>query len=188
MDLSVAALLERLEKVRPIKVNSIWVNATPFVDLCKHDPPQWLFCSYKPARYNLKEMACVYFAADGRTARAEHACNKENETQPIVFFSAKVQLHSAVDLTDSKTLKTLGLKQSHLFEAWERKKLVETQLLGAAVAKHPKFSAIVFPSAAAREAGFRGKNIVIFRDSVQRPDFVRVLGPTKTPLQRWPAK
>ena len=186
MELSEAALFERLEKVRSVKVSSIWVNATPFMDLCKNDPPQWLFCSCTAARYNPKNIACVYFAADGRTARAEHACNKENEVQPIVFFSAKVRLRDAVDLTDSETLKTLGLKTSHLFEAWERKKIVATQLLGAAVAKHPKFSAILFPSSAAREAGFRGKNIVIFRDSIRRPDFVRVLGPTKTPLQRWP--
>jgi RES domain-containing protein len=186
MDLSEAALFERLEEVRPVKVNSIWVNATPFVELCKNDPPQWLFCSCEAARYNLRNIACVYFAADGRTARAEHACNKENELQPIVFFSAKVQLRNAVDLTDSKTLKTLGLKTSHLFEAWERKNVVATQLLGAAIAKHQNFSAILFPSSAAREAGFRGKNIVIFRDSIRRPDFVHVIGPTKKPLQRWP--
>ena len=188
MELSEEALLERLEKVRPVKVNSIWVNATPFFDLCENDPPDWLFCSCQAARYNPKNIACVYFADDGRTARAEHACNKENHIQPIVFFSASVQLRNAVDLTNSKTLKLLGLKQSQLFEEWERKKIVATQLLGAAVAKHPKFSAIIFPSAAAKEAGFTAKNIVIFRDKVRRPDFVKVIGPTTKPLQRWPSK
>ena len=188
MELSEAALLERLEKVRPVKVNSIWVNATPFVDLCENDPPEWLFCSCEAARYNPKNIACVYFADDGRTARAEHACNKENKIQPLVFFSASVQLRHAVDLTSSKTLKTLGLKRAQLFEAWERKKTVATQLLGAAVAKHPKFSAIIFPSSAAKEAGFRAKNIVIFRDKIRCPDSVKVLGPTTRPLQRWPSK
>jgi RES domain-containing protein len=188
MEVSEAALLKRLDKVRPVKVNSIWVNATPFVDLCKNNPPDWLFCSCEAARYNPKNIACVYFAEGGRTARAEHACNKENEVQPIVFFSAKVQLRNAVDLADSKTLRILGLKKSRLFEEWERKKIVETQLLGAAVAQHPKFSAIVFPSAAAKEAGFRAKNIVIFRDKVRRPDSVQILGPTRKPLQRWPSK
>ena len=186
MDLSEAALQERLENVRPIKVNSIWVNATPFVELCRNDPPEWLYCSCEAARYNPKGVACVYFAADGRTARAEHACNEDNDVQPIVFFSAKVQLRNAVDLTDSKTLRILGLKSSQLFEDWERKKVVVTQLLGGAVAKHARFNAIVFPSAAAREAGFRGKNIVIFRDVIRRPDFVHVVGHTKKPLQRWP--
>ncbi|HUS36733.1 MAG TPA: RES family NAD+ phosphorylase [Verrucomicrobiae bacterium] len=186
MDLSEATLLERLEKVRPIKVNSTWVSATPFVELCRNNPPDWLYCSCKAARYNPKNIACVYFAQDGRTARAEHACNNGNDVQPMVFFSAKVQLRNAIDLTNSQTLKTLGLTTAQLFENWERKKIVATQLLGAAVAKHPKFSAIMFPSSAAREAGFRGKNIVIFRDSIRRPDFVQIIGPTKKPLQRWP--
>lgn len=186
MDLREAALLQRLHKVRPVKVNSIWASATPYVELCRNDPPDWLYCSCKPGRYNPKNIPCVYLADNGRTARAEHACNEENELQPIVFFSVKVRLRRCVDLTDLKTLRILGLKTSDLFEEWERKRAVPTQLLGAAVAKHPKFSAIIFHSAAAREAGFRGKNIVIFRDSISRPDFVHVLGPTKKPLQRWP--
>jgi RES domain-containing protein len=188
MEVTEDALLQRLDEVRPVKINSIWVNATPFVDLCKHNPPQWLFCSCEAARYNPKNIACVYFADEGRTARAEHACNKENELQPIVFFSAKVRLRGVLDITKSPVLKTLGIKRSHLFEEWERKKIVLTQLLGAAVAQHPKFSAIVFPSAAAREAGFQAKNIVIFRDKIRRPDFVQILGPTKKPLQHWPSK
>src|SRR5205823_6338888 len=122
-------------------------------------------------------VACVYFADSGRTERAEHACNEENELEPIVFFSAEVRLRSVLDLTNPKNLKTLGISKPQLFEGWEHKKNSATQLLGAAVAKHSRFSAIVFPSAAAREAGFRGKNIVIYRDSVRRPDFVRILGP-----------
>src|SRR3954468_12820123 len=186
MELSEAALIERLEKIRPIKINSIWASATPFVELCRNNPPDWLYCSCKPGRYNPQNIACVYFADGGRTARAEHACNEENELQPIVFFSARVQLRHVLDLTDSKNLKILGLKNSQLFEDWERKKISATQLLGAAVAKHPKFSALIFPSAAAREAGFRGKNIVIFRDSIRRPDSVQIIGPTKSPLQHWP--
>lgn len=188
MDLSEAALLECLEKVRPTKVNSIWVSATPFIELCRNNPPDWLYCSCKAARYNPKNIACVYFAQDGRTARAEHACNEANDVQPIVFFSAKVQSRNALDLTNPKTIKTLGLTKAQLFENWERKKIVATQLLGAAVAKHPRFNAILFPSAAAREASFRANNIVIFRDSLHRPDFVHILGPTKKPLQTWPAK
>jgi RES domain-containing protein len=186
MELNEAALLERLDKIRPIKVHSIWASATPFVELCRNDPPDWLYCSCKPGRYNPKNIACVYFADGGRTARAEHACNEESELQPIVFFSAKVSLRYALDLTDAKNLKQLGLTRARLFEDWERKKASTTQFLGAAITKHPHFSAIIFPSAAAREAGFRGKNIVIFRDSIRRPDFVHILGPTKKPLQRWP--
>lgn len=188
MDLSEATLLQRLDQVRPVKVDSIWVNATPFAELCKNDPPQWLYCSCKAARYNPRNVPCVYFADDGRTARAEHACNKENESQPIVFFNAEVRLQNVLDITNPAALKTLGIANDHLFEEWENKKVVTTQLLGAAVSQHPKFSAIVFPSAAAKEAGFRAKNIVIFRDKVRRPDYVKILGHTKSPLQRWPSK
>jgi len=186
MELSQSALIGRLEKIRPVKISSIWTSATPFVELCRNNPPDWLYCSCKAGRYNPKNIACVYFADGGRTARAEHACNEESDLQPIVFFTAKIQLRHALDLTLSKNLKNLGLKRSHLFEDWEPKKISATQLLGAAIAKHAKFSAIIFPSAAAREAGFRGKNIVIFRDSVRRPDSIRIIGPTKKALQRWP--
>jgi RES domain-containing protein len=186
--LSEAALLERLDEIRPIRIDSIWASATPYVELCRNNPPDWLYCSCEPGRYNPKNIACVYFADGGRTARAEHACNEENELQPIVFFSAKVRLRHALDLTDAETLKCLGIKKSQLFEDWERQKTSTTQLLGAVVAKHPRFSAIIFPSAAAKEAGFTGKNIVIFRDSIRRPDFVHILGPTNKPLQRWPSK
>jgi RES domain-containing protein len=189
MDLAEARLSQRLGRVRPVRINSVWASATPFVELCRHDPPDWLFCSCEPKRYNPKNVACIYFADGGRTARAEHACNEENELQPIVFFSAKVSIRSALDLTNSKNLKTLGLARDHLFEDWERKKKTSvTQLLGSVIAKDVRFSAIVFPSAAAHEAGFHGKNIVIFRDSVRKPDFVHVLGPSKKPLQRWPEK
>jgi RES domain-containing protein len=186
MELSEAALRERLDKIHPIKVNSLWTSATPFVELCRNNPPDWLYCSCEAARYNPKNVACVYFADGGRTARAEHACNEESDLQPIVFFTAKVRLQRVLDLTNSKNLKILGLTSRQLFEDWERKKNAATQLLGGAVAKHDDFSAILFPSAAAQEAGFRGQNIVIFRDSVRRPDSVQILGPTKKPLQRWP--
>lgn len=186
MDLTEHILLERLNKIRPIRINSTWTSATPFCELCRNNPPDWLYCSCKAGRYNPKNIPCVYFADNGRTARAEHACNEENDLQPIVFFNARVRLRNVLDLTRSKNLKALGLTKHLLFENWERKKLVATQLLGVAVTKHQNFSAIIFPSAAAKEAGFRGKNIVVFRDKIRRPNFIQVHGPTKKPLQRWP--
>lgn len=186
MALSEEILLESVQQLRPVEVKSIWTSATPFIEVCRNDPPDWLFCSCKPARYNPKNVPCVYFAQDGRTARAEHACNEEIELQPIVFFSAAIHLRCCVDLTEPKSLRILGLKQSQLFEDWERKKNSATQALGAIIASQSRFSAIVFPSAAARQAGFRGKNIVIFRDNVRRPDSVKIVGPTKKPLQSWP--
>jgi RES domain-containing protein len=186
MDLTKSALAERLEKIRPIKINSIWTSATPFVELCRNDPPDWLYCSRKAARYNPKNIACVYFADGGRTARAEHACNEESDLQPIVFFTARVRLRRVLDITNATNLKILGIPKQQLFEDWERKRAAPTQLIGAAVATQKAFGAIIFPSAAAKEAGFRAKNIVIFHDCVRPPDSVEILGPTKKPLQRWP--
>src|SRR5436305_254700 len=116
METSEAALVERLDKIRPVKIYSIWTSATPYVELCRNNPPDWLYTSCQPARYNPKGIPCVYFADGGRTARAEHACNGESELQPIVFFSAKVSLRHVLDITNTKTLKALGLTQSQLFE------------------------------------------------------------------------
>jgi len=186
MQLNEAVWRERLDSIRPIAVKSIWVSATPFCELCKNHPPDWLFTSCKPARYNPKGVACVYLAQDGRTARAELACNGENEHQPIVFYSVEVSLRRVLDLTDAKTLKTLKIERVQLFEEWERQKSSATQLVGAAVASHPSISAIRFPSAAAKEAGFKAHNIVIFRESIRSHDSVKVVGPAKKPLQRWP--
>jgi len=33
---------------------------------------------------------------------------------------------------------------------------------------------------------FAGANLVVFRDVLKAPDFVRILGPTSQPLQQWP--
>jgi RES domain-containing protein len=179
-------LFESLDRIEPIRFEAIVTSARPFFELCENDPPDWLYTSCEAKRYNPKGVACVYFALGGRTARAEHACNGNSDVQPIVFYSAKVRLAHTLDLTSLKILKTLGLTRAQLFEDWERKKQWPTGILGGVIAKHPQFSAILFPSAAAREAGFKGENIVIFRDSIKRPDLVHILGPTKTPLQKWP--
>jgi RES domain-containing protein len=179
-------LTERLGRIRPIKVNSIWVSATPFFELSRNHPPDWLCTSGKAGRYNLKNIACIYFAENDRTAKAEHFCNDDKGRQPLVYYNVEVSLKHVLDLTDPKKLKALHLAKSNLFEKWEVKDGVPTQFVGEAVADTQFFCAILFPSAAAKEAGFRGKNLVVFRDSVKRPDFIRVLGPTKRPLQKWP--
>jgi RES domain-containing protein len=180
------SLTERLRRIRPIKIKSIWVSATPFIELCQNNPPDWLYCSCKPGRYNPKNIACVYFAENDRTAKAEHFCNDDSGRQPLVYYNIEVSLARVLDLTNPKNLKELKLARARLFEEWEDKKEVATQLIGEAVAQSQEFSAILFPSAAAKEAGFQGKNLIVFRDSIKRPDFVRVLGPTKRPLQKWP--
>jgi hypothetical protein len=92
-----------------------------------------------------------------------------------------------VDLTNQKTRAALGLTLRELSIVWPRaRKLTRTQLLGLAVSQQRAIAAIRFPSDAARAIGFDGFNLVVFRDCVQAPDFVRILGPTKKALQKWP--
>jgi hypothetical protein len=57
-------------------------------------------------------------------------------------------------------------------------------LIGSAVSQQQAIAAIRFPSDAARAAEFVGFNVAIFCECVRRPDFVRILGPTKKPLQK----
>jgi hypothetical protein len=61
-----------------------------------------------------------------------------------------------------------------------------TQLLGLAVSQQSEITAIRYPSHAARHAGFAGSNIAIYRACVHPPNTVRILGPTKKSLQKWP--
>jgi hypothetical protein len=57
-------------------------------------------------------------------------------------------------------------------------------LIGSAVSQQQAIAAIRFPSDAARAAEFVGFNVAIFCECVRRPDFVRILGLTKKPLQK----
>ena len=43
-----------------------------------------------------------------------------------------------------------------------------------------------YSSDAARKAGQSGRNVVIFRNNVRRPNSVSILGPNKKPLAKWP--
>lgn len=54
------------------------------------------------------------------------------------------------------------------------------------MSRQNRISAIRFPSDASRAQGLDGANVVIYRSCVYRPDFVRILGPTRKPLQKWP--
>jgi hypothetical protein len=45
---------------------------------------------------------------------------------------------------------------------------------------------IRYPSVAAHSKGSNGRGIVIFRNCVRPPAFVRIIGPTDVPLGQWP--
>src|SRR5439155_4872584 len=120
------------------------------------------------------------------TAAVEYA-RHHTVQQPFVTYFAEAHLRRVLDLCSAETLNALGLSARDLAVPWvgaRRPKV--TQLLGEIVSHEGLITAIRFPSDAARSKRFSGANVVIFRDCVRRPDYVRILGPGKKPLQRWP--
>ncbi|MEW6160454.1 MAG: RES family NAD+ phosphorylase [Verrucomicrobiota bacterium] len=143
--------------------------------------------SGRPYRFNTAGVRCVYFAEDEPTAAAEYERHNVARYQPYVTYFAEVALRRVLDMSLPDTLKALDLTQRDLRTNWIRaKQPTALQILGEAVSKQFSVSAIRFPSDAAKAAGFVGTNVVIFRDCVRKPDSVRILGPTKKPLQEWP--
>jgi RES domain-containing protein len=163
------------------------VRRVPLTPLVESGAIDFLFTSGRPYRFNPAGVQCVYFAESEATAAAEYERHIVACYQPFVTYYAEVALRCVLDLCSNVTLKALGLTQRDLRAAWIRaRRATVGQLLGEAVSRQSSVSAIRFPSEAARSAGFAGTNVVIFRGCVRRPDFVRILGPGKKPLQRWP--
>jgi len=173
---------------RPLRATL--VRCVALVPLTEHGTPDYLFTSGQANRCNPPGVHCVYFSEDEKTARTEYGRRfgrSAGVLQPLGTYFAEVSLARVLDLGDIRTREAVGLKARELSVAWQAARTpIRTQLLGLAVSKQTTFSAIRFPSDATRAAGFAGFNIVIFQDAVQWPDFVRILGPTKKPLQQWP--
>src|SRR6266436_3681849 len=158
-------------------VRATLVRCVTLLPLTAGGTPDYLFTSGKANRYNPAGVSCVYFSENEKTARAEYARRLGRAgLQPLGTYFAEVHLAAVLDLTDAQTPQKLGFKPKDLSLNWQRSKNVRSQLLGRAVSQQNRIAAIRFPSDAARAAGFAGFNLVIFRDCVTRPDFVRVLG------------
>jgi RES domain-containing protein len=184
----ISELLGLLRELPRRRVRKTLVRCVELDSLIANGKPDFLFTSGKPDRYNLRGVPCLYFAEDEETARAEHRCQDTPAQihRPVCMFFAAVAL-DVVDLTDKSLRTKLGFSEKELGAAWERARTpTRSQLLGMAVSNLGGFAAIRYPSDAARAQGFAGKNIVVFRQCVRRPDFVRVLGPGKKTLQHWP--
>jgi hypothetical protein len=107
--------------------------------------------------------------------------------QPAVTFYAEVRLRRVLDLTSPDTLRALKLSVPNLHRPWRgAARLTATQSLGKAICEHSYICAIRYPSLAATAAGQSGNNVVIYRNHVKKPDSVRILGPTRKPLGKWP--
>ena len=188
--LTLGLIKRRLVKIPALRATGTLVRHVPFVAVTNYEPTDWLFTSAKPNRYNPEGVECIYCGEDEATARAEYDdfwSSVIGAKQPLVTYYVKVRLSAVLDLTSRDVLRPLGLKPDELLAPWRKaKKPTLTQLIGLAVQEGAKFSAIRYFSRAARDAGFEGTNLVIFRDRVVKPDSVRILGPTSKPLQKWP--
>lgn len=188
MDHEITELLSRLKHLPVQRLRHTLVRCVELGSLIEDGKPNFLFTSGKRDRYNLDGVKCIYFAEDEETARAEHRCQDRPAAslQPVCMFFARVSL-TVVDLTQKSVRKKLGFTKKDFRVPWERvRRPTKSQLLGTAVSKQRGFAAIRYPSDAARAHRFPGTNVVVFQDSVRRPNFVRVLGPRKKPLQKWP--
>jgi RES domain-containing protein len=185
-----ASLRLALSKAPARAIKAQLVRLVPFQHLVSVDPPDWLFTSGKPNRYNTAGVECVYFGESKDVAELENEDQFSGlfgKRQPVTIYYANVVLNRVMDLTDSQTLRALKLDVTELSKNWRRTKApTSTQLLGKAVSETAHFSAIRYPSQAAAKHGRTGANYVIFRDCVQSPDSVVILGPTRRPLQKWP--
>ncbi len=185
-----ASLKLALALVPPQLIKKQLTRLVPFQHLASISPPDWLFTSGKPNRYNPAGVQCVYFGETKETAGIEYESlflGLLGRRQPVTTFYADIVLRRVLDLTDPLTLNALKLDPKELFKNWRRTKTpAVTQLLGKAVNETEHFSAIRYPSQAAAKQGKVGANFVIFRDRIRAPDSVVILGPTRKPLQKWP--
>ncbi|MFA5205013.1 MAG: RES domain-containing protein [Lentisphaeria bacterium] len=185
------SLKQMLATAPAVAVNTTLFRRVTFQALASYTPPNWLYTSGKPQRYNPAGVDCVYFGADTNITRVEFESlwqGLQGANQPATDFCVAVALQRVLDLTSATTLKALKISAQELFKSWRRTKTPTlTQLLGLAVNETRLFSAIRYPSKATADRGQAGINFVIFRDCVQFPDLVEILGPTSKPLQTWPS-
>lgn len=190
MNHTLASLKAALKTAPAIAAKAKLFRRVEFVALVSNNPPNWLYTSGKPQRYNPAGVQCIYFGEDTNGTRAAYEAiwkGLKGADQPATEFSAVMDLQRVLDLTDGATLDALEVDANDLYKNWRRaKRPTLTQLIGQAVNETKLFSAIRFQSKAGGGRGQVGINFVIFPDCVRSPDSVCILGPTSKPLQKWP--
>lgn len=180
-----ASLIQALYAAPALALRARLTRRVEYLTLANSSPPNWLYTSAKAKRYNPAGVHCVYFALDASVARSEYAQiwrGLSGGDQPATEFNAEVNLRRVLDLTSPDTLKALRIDTADLLKNWRRARHPTlTQLVGQAVNETRCFSAIRYQSAVSK-----GANIVVFRDCVRSPDYVKILGPTRKPLGQWP--
>lgn len=188
--LSESFLLRALERTAAIPWKTPLARRVPLLDLIANLPPKFLWTSGKPNRFNLSGTECIYFSDNERTAQAEYLrplAGTRGERQPVATFWAEVALERLLDLRNVQIRQEFELSDEELFGGWRfAVQPTATQVLGEAINGGAGLSAICFPSDAARAEQFEGANLVIFRNQVKVPDFVKIFGPEKEPIEVWP--
>ncbi len=176
-----------LQSVPARQLRATLVRKVALSPLLTSGAVDYLFVSGRAGRFNTGGVLCVYFAEDEATAAAEYERRARPLRQPFATFFAEVALTAVLDLCSASTLEAVGLTQRDLRANWARAGCpTPTQLLGEAVSRQTKITAVRYPSDAARMKGFAGAGVVVFRDCVRCPDHVHIIGPTQIPLQQWP--
>jgi len=145
----------------------------------------YLFTSGKPNRYNPRGIEALYCSEDQATAGAEADRYRNGATKQGVIFWIHPRAF-VLDLGNPVTVDALEL-QNELYAPWRfALSPTKTQILGGAIAGQTRLGGIRFPSDAAREKGFVGYNLVLFKRSIAAPHWVMIKDDTGGELQRWP--
>lgn len=186
--MSTADRFAALATLEGMPVNQAYCRIVPNPVLQSRTPPEFLFTSGKAGRYNEKGVLCIYASEDLPTAGAESERYREGRTVATTTYWLHMEA-KLLDLAASDVLEALQLTTDDLFRPWRGLSVsgpTATQLLGSFIAQQTKLSGIRFPSDAARERGFTGFNIVVFRQALVAPWSVIVSSDDGAPLARWP--
>ena len=185
-----ASFPNRLIRVPTIKISLSLTRWVADGLLHENVPPDFLYASGRPNRFNVAGAGCLYVSGEEETAKAEYEANlpADDHQQPVTMFWIHAKLAKVIDLTEPGTLAHLGLTANDLQQPWRFvSRPTATQILGSAVAANTSgIAAIRYPSEAMRLTGRTGTNFAIFRDRVVAPDSLTIKGPGNTILQRWP--
>lgn len=161
------------------------VRCIPQLTFQKGRPPSYLFTSGAVNRCNPAGIKTLYMAEDRDTALAEYDSYYPTPEPELTYYASYVA-GAVIDLGDLATRVHFGLSDDDFFKSFRLAKTPTIlQQLGAEIAAQKVVTAIRFPSNARHRNGGLGFNFAIFRDSLQSPDSLSILG-NPYPLESWP--
>lgn len=184
-----------LDAIRPQSLSRVLYRGVRLHTLFSKKPPEPLFASASPGRYNVRGTRCLYFGENFVTAYSEtlqeHADTltehptRERRTpggydladageEPIVLLLVKASVGTVLDLTSRAVRAQLEVEESTLRNPWRWQSALGhvpvTQQLGDAVYRSGRFEAIRFPSEKSPEHAAWA----IFVDELRSPSFIEV--------------